>query len=585
MRKILIAGGAAFLILALAQAGYGDAGEASVQASGDITLNFGLEMEWDFELRDNYDLDNGLTDGCPRAAVTGEDCSGSRTNADGFVQQETRLLVEGSQGDVWKARVILHADELWEPEQAAIGLERAWADVKLFDTPVHVQVGKWSDGLEPFGWVYTSDDDDGVIAYATHGNLSWRLWWVKETDVADLDEDGGGPASGGRDGDQDYYMARVELDFGSFQASPAFGYLRNRQTTDDPRFATGTPSQDNFASCHNFRSADQGAGFDEAGNSGTCAANVAGVTVDETVVYPGLIFRGEFGPVSLLGEVFGAFGEIGDSSAVDAQREQDVAAYLVSAEVGVKLGSWLPHVGFVYMSGDDNPHDGDAEAWAGISPKSEEFFGERGIVIDDPFEALNINEDGLEATGNEPVVRQYFTQPGIIALVVGLKGKPTKKVSTDLNLIYLQWDKEKQWEYVDGMVSTNNCIPNKTLSQQGVCSNANFTIGVADGTGLVSSVDDEVGWELNGAVTYEYNQHVMLTLSAAVFWPGDGATAVAQCANAAAETGDYGWLVGGDAQDGCGAASGGGAQITTLSGISRADDEAFNVEAELFVEF
>jgi hypothetical protein len=140
---------------------------------------------------------------------------------------------------------------------------------------------------------------------------------------------------------------------------------------------------------------------------------------------------------------------------------------------------------------------------------------------------------------------------------------------------------EKQWEYVDGMVTTVNCTPTQTLSQQGVCSNNNFTSAVADGSGLISTVDDEVGWELNGATTYRYNKHVRLTVSAAVFFPGDGAEVVAQCANNAGG----GFLLGENANNGCASSSIDGIEISTVAGIARADDEAFNTEVELKVEF
>ena len=128
MRKVLSGSVGTLLVLLLATSGYpAKRGTAAVQASGDITLKFGMQHEIDFEVRDNYDLDNGLTDGCARAAVTGNDCSGSVTRRDGFVQQETRLIVEGSQGDIWKARIVLESDEMWEPEQFSIGVERAHA--------------------------------------------------------------------------------------------------------------------------------------------------------------------------------------------------------------------------------------------------------------------------------------------------------------------------------------------------------------------------------------------------------------------------------------------------------------------------
>ncbi|MEE9305825.1 MAG: hypothetical protein V3U77_06135, partial [bacterium] len=225
MRKVFIASVGALLVLFLATSGYPAQGTAAVQASGDITLNFGIQHEIDFQVRDNYDLDNGLTDGCTRAATTGSDCSGvSGTSAvtdifnDGSVVQETRFIFQGSQGDIWKARIVLEAEQAWSNEQLGspgIGFERAWADIKLYDTPVHVKAGLMFEPFDPF-WIVYADDDAGVKVYATHGNISWKIFWVKADEVAD-----NSGATSGRDGDQDYWMANVTLDFGAFQVTPA----------------------------------------------------------------------------------------------------------------------------------------------------------------------------------------------------------------------------------------------------------------------------------------------------------------------------------------------------------------------------
>ena len=112
------------------------------------------------------------------------------------------------------------------------------------------------------------------------------------------------------------------------------------------------------------------------------------------------------------------------------------------------------------------------------------------------------------------------------------------------------------------------------------CPNATFTSGVpgteeALNTGLVTTIDDEVGWELNGMVTYSYNKHVTLTMAAAVFWPGDGAEVLAQCSNFAKgkKTGcDPG--INEDDED---------KQLRVTN--SRADDEAVKVAVELMVQY
>jgi hypothetical protein len=576
MRRAFIASLGLLLVLFLPSSGEAAQGRARVQASGDLTLWFGIQHEFDFEVRDNYDLDNGLTDGCTRAAVTGEDCSGTEPRMDGFVQQETRLIVQGSQSNIWRARVVLESDQAWSGEQLGnMGVERAFADIKLYDTPVYVRAGLFADRLDPFGLVY-AEDDAGVKVYARHGNISWAVWWIKEDEVAD---DNG--ATSGRDGDQDYYMARVTLDFGAFQVSPALGFLRNRNTISDARFATGNTSVDSFGTAvHAFRSCADSGPFTTAGQS-----NMDGCAADENVVYPGIITRGTFGPVSFVGEVFGAFGEIGDDSAVDAQRNQDVAAYLVAADVGVKLGAWTAHGGIIWASGDDNPHDDDAEAWAPMAANSS-LLGSRGILMDDTLDGLGIADDSITAEGDSPRARLYGLQPGMIVLFAGLKGRPTKKLRTDMNIAFFQWDMEKQWEYVDGMVTTVNCTPSQTANQQGVCSNSALTNAVANGSGLISTVDDEVGFEVNGQVTYDYNRHIRLTIAAAVFFPGDGAEVVAQCANF--DQNGNSFRLDGSVQSGCGrntGANAGGALIQSRHGIARADDEAVNIDVELLVEF
>ncbi|NIM52606.1 MAG: hypothetical protein GTO22_25735, partial [Gemmatimonadales bacterium] len=370
-----------------------------VQASGDITLNFGIQHEIDFEVRDNYDLDNGLTDGCARAPRTGNDCSGAVIDSDGFVEQETRLIVQGSQGDIWKARVTLEREIEWGAgfDSGPLGMERGWADVKLYDTPVHVKAGLWWDQLDPFRLVW-SDDEVGIKVYATHGNISWAVWWAKEDETTNSTN-----VEQGRDGDQDYYMARVTLDFGSFQVSPAFGYVRNHNTVNDSRFATGLASVDAFGSgVHNFRTCTANRGWAAVGD-----ANVDGCAVDEDVLYPGIIAKGNFGPVSFVGEVFGAFGEIGDDSAVDAQRNQDVAAFLVAADVGVKLGAWTPHAGIIYASGDDNPHDDDAESFISIGADNENLLGQRGIAMDDAVPVLGFADDSIDGNNTGTAARLY----------------------------------------------------------------------------------------------------------------------------------------------------------------------------------
>jgi hypothetical protein len=289
-----------------------------------------------------------------------------------------------------------------------------------------------------------------------------------------------------------------------------------------------------------------------------------------------------------VGEVFGAFGEIGDDSANDAQRNQDVAAYMVAADVGVKLGAWTPHAYIIWASGDDNPHDDDAEAWSGIEAFTSKLGGARGIFVEDELQKIGIERRSIDGQTVNPGQRGYGLQPGLILLGVGLKGRPTKKIKTDLNVLFIQWDMEKQWEYVNGMVTTTTCIPTQTQSQAGVCSNSNFTSAVADGTGLISTVDDEVGWEINGTVTYDYNKHVSLRITAAVFFPGDGAEVVAQCGNAAG--GGFNLSNENGARQGCGSGSNmtdgtGGSLISTVSGIARADDEATKVDVELMVAF
>ncbi|MCH7923183.1 MAG: hypothetical protein IH975_09150 [Nitrospinae bacterium] len=562
MRKVFIASVGTLLVLFLATSGYPAQGTAAVQASGDITLHFGIQHEFDFEVRDNYDLDNGLTDGC-----TGTDCSGPTGEAvDGVFTNEMRLIIQGSQGDIWKSRLTLESTEPpleGRDENPRWAVERAWADIKIYDTPVHVKIGAplW-DQLDPFRLVW-SDDEPGIKVYATHGNISWAFWWLKEDDSNGIQVVA---ENAGRDQDQDYYLARVDLDFGNFQISPFFGFVRNRTTTTDLRFARGVNGD-----------------FRRGVDPGTPSPGTA-ISADETLWYPGLIAKGTFGPVSFVGEFAAALGEIGDDSSVNTQREQDVSAFMVAVDVGVKLGAWTPHAGIIWMSGDDNPLDDDAEAWAPIASDNENLLGTNGILMDDANAALEVADDALTADGVSPTARQFFTQPGMIAAFIGLKGRPTKKIKTDLNLIFFQWDSEKQFEYRDGIVTTVNCPTDPATGGAllSTCPNTTFTNAIAHDpsdpttTGLVTTIDDEVGWELNGQVVYSYNKHVTLTIAAAVFFPGDGAEVLAQCANAIS-TGSNG--------TGCDLGVDPVTGDAIIPSNERANDEAVKLAVELMVQF
>ncbi|MEE9520041.1 MAG: hypothetical protein V3V93_07250, partial [bacterium] len=82
-------------------------------------------------------------------------------------------------------------------------------------------------------------------------------------------------------------------------------------------------------------------------------------------------------------------------------------------------------------------------------------------------------------------------------------------------------------------------------------------------------------WELNGQVTYAYNKHVTLTMAAAVFWPGDGAEVLAQCANFAKGKHDVGCDPGIDEEE--------DSQLRITN--DRGDDEAVTIKTELLIQY
>lgn len=181
--------------------------------------------------------------------------------------------------------------------------------------------------------------------------------------------------------------------------------------------------------------------------------------------------------------------------------DYDISAWGAFGSVEAALSKALnPFVGFYYLSGDDDDTDEDIDAFNGITNISRysKTFGMENAIIYRYLTALgthlysnNFNTLG-SASGYGGISNSSKADaPGMIMIGAGSKGALSDQLSYKAMIMYFMFESEDN-------------LPNV----------------VDPGT----SVDDEVGLEIDFQLTYTFNKHFSLGNVLAVFVPGDGVT-------------------------------------------------------------
>ncbi len=344
MRKWTVLALASALILVLA-------GPVWAVEQKDLELKFGTQIETDFEVKDNYDFNNDAKDVNP-----GDDGF--------FVQQESRFWMDATAGP-FSTRIMIEAEVFWDtdtlegdptdPGGKDIAVEQAWGAYD-FDI-VNVRIGGQLFTLDPIGMVYT-DDDYGIRLWDTYDWGDWNFFWAFSQEGSD------DPGITAHD-DRHFLMGNANIKVDGWVVTPFIGYVLDRGRGNGPGPTDGKTGR--FQDIY------------------WLGGNVRG-----EIPNTGLQVMGQF--VYVTGE------QDLTTNTASADLSLDIQALMGFASVAYPIPNspLTVEVAGVWMSGDDDPTDGDGEAYAGIF-NDPEVLNPQGIWIDDTVKVApqvgNVSQD------------------------------------------------------------------------------------------------------------------------------------------------------------------------------------------------
>jgi len=181
----------------------------------------------------------------------------------------------------------------------------------------------------------------------------------------------------------------------------------------------------------------------------------------------------------------------------------DFQGYFFSVGAGAEFDqvTWKPSVfvGYDFYSGDDDPNDGDIDAFWSVLPTAHKWLGHADLVWLNRFYLFNgvfpanvAHIKDNDNSGNLSAGDTAVNYPGVTDLYVKLGIKPLPKVAAHLDFHYFQAAEDAYNYRYDGT---------KWVKQ--------------------SNDGDDIGWETDLAVSYKYSKNLCLTLGWDHFDPDD----------------------------------------------------------------
>jgi len=312
------------------------AGPAWAQVKqGDLDLTFHSQVEVDFEVRSNYSFN--------------ENVNAINTREDFFVEQENRFWLDAKAGP-FESRVMIETEDFWDTAVAEggigakagegtdlVNIEQAYGgyDFGWFKTRIGLQVFQ----LDPAEIVYI-DDDFGVRFWQTYEWGGWNFFWV-------FNEEGTSTAAANPNRDRHYFMGNLDLKLAGWTVTPFVAYA----TAKDEPVLSGKSATETLE-----------VWWLGAGAKGS----VAGINVLAQFAYA-------TGDQDLRAPLVNA-----------GQNNLDISAWagMLSLAYPIPATPITIEAAGVWMSGDDDPTDADAEGYQGIFQDTE-LLNPQGIWIDD----------------------------------------------------------------------------------------------------------------------------------------------------------------------------------------------------------
>lgn len=356
------------LAAALAAAGAANAGPGSVviKTDGDITATFGGQTRIIPTTESNWDF--GIARGTGRSIANTHANEGGVVK-NGYTRTEDRLYFNFAQGDVWDVYMALEFDSAFTQQRVDraasttgpfgdFGLERLNASLKLPAINSRFNAGWDVYGIDTeTGLIYT-DDDPGFNIKGGSGAFGWVAGMHKKISGNFIPSP---VPSGfdlvGSDNDRTIYTARLNYKPSSDWQVGLIYALDDLKVRGAVATAATTPKVAN-----NRLSA---------------------------------LVKGAAGNFRVLGQAVYSFGTAkgtGVANAASSDGSYDIRAYAFAGDLAFDLHKFasfsvpvVPHFGFYYTSGDNNPNDRKLTGYNAIVsiPRFGEIFGGENTILYD----------------------------------------------------------------------------------------------------------------------------------------------------------------------------------------------------------
>ena len=350
-------------------------------------------------------------------------------------------------------------------------VERAYFEFKLpflcgMNSYIGVGHDLWTIDRRAGGLVYF-DDDPGIRWYGHYDKFNWDFKFARKAEQTDK-------VDFGTDSNRDLYMLKLGYDFGPAFKPNLFGAYDHNGA-----MVISNPSDIELGTWDIYY-----IGANAVGKIGAFVYQIEGV-------YQG--------------------GSVDANSAgkkLWGHSDFDVKSWAGLLNVGIDLAAYAPSLrkfmvslGVLYASGDDDTDDNDLEGFTGMTSATRFFkpwsMGTLPITGSNSQPVIgNVIYSWLPATyyGNGPNTggvlgrgNDHGDNPGLQAFVFALDWAPAPKWGFKFVAKYLRWD-------------DTDCIEAK----------------------YDTSVDEEIGYEFDGMLSYKIYKNVTTFAGLAVLVPGDG---------------------------------------------------------------
>lgn len=530
----------------------------SISTQSGIDVNFGMNQMFHVDWAHDYDFYKNAKD------------PNQYTDPEGLVRNDywahqVYFPITFTKKDQWRAHMLFSYKQTptgtlnFNVDQAGVDndrwrVERAFFEFKLPFKDVNAWLGVGHNSYFVDYLLIYGDDDPGIQFYGNYGKFSWNAKYVRKSEQTDK-------VSFGYDSNRNVLAVNLKYELSkAFKPELFFAWDKNNAMTlwqplSSPILSTYCPS---FNLTNPYC---QLLAYYQNGKADSGVYPYSSLPVENAgtwnIWYGGIGSQGVIGPVMYIAEVAYQGGNVdlknnplmvpkkNPASPLDLVKYVDhydvsslSAMLFLATDLGYvfkNLGKFVVSIGGIYFQGDDNPYDSDLKGWVGVTGGSR-FFplttfytipvhgGTSNPVIGTPTYAWNPSGwgigPGIGGLSGQTLdiydAGAHGDNPGLWAGVFTIDWFPKKELEIKLQAKYLRWDKTDVIETQLGKNQAGFFRAPYELDR------SKFDLNSALVRAKKTSVDKEIGWELNGLVAYDIYNEVTVYAGASILFPGDG---------------------------------------------------------------